>query len=57
MEYNMDKVETNRKLELVLDYLNEAAGILFNIEGTVCDENYQIIEGIIDDLESFKRFL
>jgi hypothetical protein len=52
-----DKAEVKAKLDIVIEYLNSASDILYNIEGTVPNENYELIEGIISDLESFKRFL
>ena len=45
------------QLNDVLDYLNSAADILYNIEGTVPNENYELVESIISDLNEFKRFL
>jgi hypothetical protein len=52
-----DKVAVKAKLDIVIEYLNSASDILYNIEGTVPNENYELIEGIISDLDSFKRFL
>ena len=58
---NMDNISGNvlvkNQLNDVIDYLNSAADILYNIEGTVPNENYELIESIISDLNSFKRFL
>ena len=54
---NNDKAVVKAKLDIVIEYLNSASNILYNIEGTVPNENYELIEGIISDLESFKRFL
>jgi hypothetical protein len=52
-----DKAEVKAKLDIVIEYLNSASDILYNIEGTVPNDNYELIEGIISDLDSFKRFL
>jgi regulator of RNase E activity RraB len=52
-----DKAEVKAKLDIVIEYLNSASDILYNIEGTVPNENYELLEGIISDLDSFKRFL
>jgi len=52
-----DKAEVKAKLDIVIEYLNSATDILYNIEGTVPNENYELLEGIISDLDSFKRFL
>jgi hypothetical protein len=52
-----DKAVVKAKLDIVIEYLNSASDILYNIEGTVPNENYELIEGIISDLDSFKRFL
>jgi hypothetical protein len=54
---NGDKAVVKAKLDIVIEYLNSASDILYNIEGTVPNDNYELIEGIISDLESFKRFL
>lgn len=54
---NDDKAVVKAKLDIVIEYLNSATDILYNIEGTVPNENYELLEGIISDLESFKRFL
>ena len=48
---------TSKQLESVIDYLNTAADILYNIEGTVPNENYELIESIISDLQNYKEFL
>ena len=50
-------VLVKNQLNDVIDYLNSAADILYNIEGTVANENYELIESIISDLNNFKRFL
>lgn len=52
-----DTVLVKNQLNDVLDYLNSAADILYNVEGTVPNENYELIESIISDLNDFKRFL
>ena len=52
-----DIVLVKNQLNDVLDYLNSAADILYNMEGTVPNENYELIESIISDLNDFKRFL
>ena len=52
-----DKAVVKAKLDIVIEYLNSATDILYNIEGTVPNENYELLEGIISDLDSFKRFL
>ncbi len=52
-----DKMAVKAKLDIVIEYLNSASDILYNIEGTVPNENYELLEGIISDLDSFKRFL
>jgi hypothetical protein len=52
-----DKAEVKAKLDIVIEYLNSATDILYNIEGTVPNDNYELLEGIISDLDSFKRFL
>ena len=52
-----DKAVVKAKLDIVIEYLNSASDILYNIEGTVPNDNYELIEGIISDLDSFKRFL
>lgn len=54
---NDDKAVVKAKLDIVIEYLNSASDILYNIEGTVPNDNYELIEGIISDLDSFKRFL
>jgi GH43 family beta-xylosidase len=54
---NDDKAVVKAKLDIVIEYLNSATDILYNIEGTVPNENYELLEGIISDLDSFKRFL
>lgn len=57
MDNISDTVLVKNQLNDVLDYLNSAADILYNIEGTVPNENYELIESIISDLNEFKRFL
>lgn len=57
LNLNDDKAVVKAKLDIVIEYLNSATDILYNIEGTVPNENYELLEGIISDLESFKRFL
>ena len=52
-----DTVLVKNQLNDVLDYLNSAADILYNVEGTVPNQNYELIESIISDLNDFKRFL
>jgi hypothetical protein len=52
-----DKAVVKAKLDIVIEYLNSASDILYNIEGTVPNDNYELLEGIISDLDSFKRFL
>lgn len=47
---NDDKAVVKAKLDIVIEYLNSATDILYNIEGTVPNENYELLEGIISDL-------
>lgn len=57
LNLNDDKAVVKAKLDIVIEYLNSATDILYNIEGTVPNDNYELLEGIISDLDSFKRFL
>ena len=52
-----DNILVKNQLNDVLDYLNSAADILYDIEGVVPTENAELIESIITDIESFKEFL
>ncbi len=52
-----DNILVKNQLNDVLDYLNSAIDILYDIEGEVPTENAELIESIITDIESFKEFL